>query len=192
MPKLSDTMEEGVILKWLRKEGEEIKQGDILVEIQSDKADMELEAYDTGVVRKIFVAEGGKAPIGGLIAVIGRPDEDISAVLSDAPAASAPKESDHSEQTTLAYTPSFQTTATPQSFGGRRKASPLARRLANEFKIDLSGVSGTGPQGRVIKRDLAGLLAGKRTFVPAFPRPSVPGSSDDVVSPLSARPLRTE
>ena len=91
MPKLSDTMEEGVILKWLRKEGEKIKQGDVLVEIQSDKADMELEAYDTGVVRKIFVPEGGKAPIGGLIAVIGGPDEDISAALSGSPAMPSPK-----------------------------------------------------------------------------------------------------
>ena len=64
MPKLSDTMEEGVILKWLRKEGEQVKQGDILVEIESDKADMELEAYDSGILRKIVVPEGGKAPIG--------------------------------------------------------------------------------------------------------------------------------
>ena len=78
MPKLSDTMTEGVILKWLRKEGEKIKQGDIIVEIESDKADMELEAFDTGTLRKIVVPEGGKAPIGSLIAVIGEPGEDIS------------------------------------------------------------------------------------------------------------------
>ncbi|MCX6142199.1 MAG: dihydrolipoamide acetyltransferase family protein [Ignavibacteriales bacterium] len=180
MPKLSDTMEEGVILKWLRKEGEKIKQGDVLVEIQSDKADMELEAYDTGVVRKIFVPEGGKAPIGGLIAVIGGPDEDISAVLSGAPAVSAPKATDHSRQTAQAFTPSFQTTATAQSSGGRTKASPLARRLASEFKIDLSGVSGTGPQGRVVKRDLEGLLSDKRASVPTVPRPSVPGTFEEV------------
>ncbi len=185
MPKLSDTMEEGVILKWLRKEGEKIKQGDILVEIQSDKADMELEAYDTGVVRKIFVPEGGKAPIGGLIAVIGGPDEDISAVLSGAPSVSAPIAADHSKQAAPTATPSTLATATAQPSDGKGRASPLARRLANEHKIDLSGVSGTGPQGRVIKRDLEVLLSGKPSAAPAVSRPNIPGTSEDVdLSPI--------
>ncbi|MEX0601917.1 MAG: biotin/lipoyl-containing protein, partial [Bacteroidota bacterium] len=85
MPKLSDTMEEGVILKWLRKEGEKIKQGEILAEIESDKADMELEAYDSGVLRKIFIQEGGKAPIGAPIAIIAEADEDITSLLSGEP-----------------------------------------------------------------------------------------------------------
>jgi pyruvate dehydrogenase E2 component (dihydrolipoamide acetyltransferase) len=146
---------------------------------------MELEAYDSGVIRKIFVPEGGKAPIGGLIAVIGGPDEDISAVLSGAPAVDAPKATVHSRQTAQAFSPSIQTTATAQSSGGKTKASPLARRLANEFKIDLSGVSGSGPQGRVIRRDLEGLLSGRRASVPQIPRPSVPGTFDDVeLSPI--------
>jgi len=179
MPKLSDTMEEGVILKWLRKEGEKVKQGDILVEIQSDKADMELEAYDTGVVRKIFVPEGGKAPIGGLIAVIGGPDEDISAVLSNAPPVSSPKGVDRSKQS--APTTTEAPRATTQSSDDKGKASPLARRLASEYKIDLSAVSGSGPQGRVIKRDLEGLLSGK----PTTSRPIIPGTSEDVdLSPI--------
>ncbi|MEX2089185.1 MAG: biotin/lipoyl-containing protein, partial [Bacteroidota bacterium] len=90
MPKLSDTMEEGVILKWVRKEGEKVKQGETLVEIESDKADMELEAYDSGVLRKIVVPEGGKAAIGALIAVIGDPDEDISGLLGDTAAPAKP------------------------------------------------------------------------------------------------------
>jgi pyruvate dehydrogenase E2 component (dihydrolipoamide acetyltransferase) len=176
MPKLSDTMEEGVILKWLRKEGEKVKQGDILVEIQSDKADMELEAYDTGVVRKIFVPEGGKAPIGGLIAVIGGQDEDISAVLSGIPAMSVPMATDHSKQTVAAVVPAIQKAATAQPSDGKGKASPLARKLASEHKIDLSGVSGTGPQGRVIKRDLEGLLSD----APEVSRPIIPGTSEDI------------
>ena len=180
MPKLSDTMEEGVILKWLRKEGEKIKQGDILVEIQSDKADMELEAYDTGVVRKIFVPEGGKAPIGGLIAVIGGPDEDISAVLSGTPSVPALKGATLSKDAAPTIASATQTTATAQPSDGKRKASPLARRLANEYKIDLSGVSGTGPQGRVIKRDLEGILSGKPSAAPAVSRPNIPGTSNDV------------
>lgn len=185
MPKLSDTMEEGVILKWLRKEGEKIKQGDILVEIQSDKADMELEAYDTGVVRKIFVPEGGKAPIGGLIAVIGGPDEDISAVLSGAPAVSSPKAADHSRQTAPPIAPTSQTTVIAQPSDGKGKASPLARRLAKEYNVDLSGISGTGPQGRVIKRDLEALLSGKASAAPAVTRPIIPGTAEDVeLSPI--------
>jgi pyruvate dehydrogenase E2 component (dihydrolipoamide acetyltransferase) len=183
MPKLSDTMEEGVILKWLRKEGEKVKQGDILVEIQSDKADMELEAYDTGIVRKIFVPEGGKAAIGGLIAIIGGPDEDISAVLSSTPMASAPKTGDHSKQPipTAASAPQ----AIAQSGDGKGKASPLARRLASEHKIDLAAVSGSGPQGRVIKRDLERLLSGNPSAASSISRPIIPGTTQDVeLSPI--------
>jgi pyruvate dehydrogenase E2 component (dihydrolipoamide acetyltransferase) len=183
MPKLSDTMEEGVILKWLRKEGEKIKQGDILVEIQSDKADMELEAYDSGVVRKIFVPEGSKAPIGGLIAVIGGPDEDISAVLSGTPTISAPKAVDRSMQPASSAAQAPQPTEKPSD--GKGKASPLARKLASDYKIDLSSVSGSGPQGRVIKRDLEGMLSGKPSGSPAISKPIIPGTSNDVeLSPI--------
>ena len=82
MPKLSDTMEEGIILKWRKKEGDEIKQGEILVDIQSDKADMELDAFESGVIRKIFVEEGKGVKIGERIAIIGLKDEDISDLLS--------------------------------------------------------------------------------------------------------------
>ena len=185
MPKLSDTMEDGVILKWLRKEGEKIKQGEILVEIQSDKADMELEAYDSGIIRKIFVPEGGKAPIGGLIAVIGSPDENISAVLSGGPAVSAPKVVDHSKQAAPTITGAPQSTSTVPSSDGKGKASPLARKLANEYKIDLSAVPGSGPQGRVIKRDLEGMLSGKPVAAPSASRPIIPGTSEDIdLSPI--------
>jgi len=83
MPKLSDTMEEGIILKWLKKEGESVKQGEIIAEVQTDKADMELEAYDTGVLRKIFVPEGKGAAVGKPIAIIGSASEDISSLLVD-------------------------------------------------------------------------------------------------------------
>jgi pyruvate dehydrogenase E2 component (dihydrolipoamide acetyltransferase) len=185
MPKLSDTMEEGVILKWLRKEGDKIKQGEILVEIQSDKADMELEAYDSGILRKIFVPEGGKVPIGGLIAVIGRADEDISAVLAGSPTVSAPKSADHSKQAAPDVAPQSQTTATAKPSDGKGKASPLARRLASDHKIDLSEVAGSGPQGRVIKRDLEGMLSGKPSTATPATRPIIPGTAEDVeLSPI--------
>src|SRR5271169_800110 len=88
MPKLSDTMEEGIILKWLKKEGEAVKQGEIIAEVQTDKADMELEAYDTGVLRKIFVPAGKGAAVGKPIAIIGTASEDISSLLVETAAPS--------------------------------------------------------------------------------------------------------
>ncbi len=183
MPKLSDTMEEGVILKWLRKEGDKIKQGEIIAEIESDKADMELEAYDSGVLRKIVVPEGGKAPIGSLIAVIGEADEDIAPLLSGSPAIPATKKSE--KQAPGSPGPPAQTPAVSQPTDGRTKASPLARRLASENSIDLSRVSGSGPQGRVVRRDLEGLTAGKVQGTTTASRPIIPGTSEDVeLSPI--------
>lgn len=178
MPKLSDTMEEGVILKWLRKEGDKIKQGEIIAEIESDKADMELEAYDSGVLRKIVVPEGGKAPIGGLIAVIGEADEDIAPLLSGAAPAPVAKKSE--KQPSGGPGPLAPTPAASQPTDGKKKASPLARRLAGENKIDLSRVSGSGPQGRVVRRDLEGLMAGKVPGATPASRPIIPGTSEDV------------
>jgi pyruvate dehydrogenase E2 component (dihydrolipoamide acetyltransferase) len=183
MPKLSDTMEEGVILKWLRKEGEKVKQGEILVEIESDKADMELEAYDSGVLRKIVVPEGGKAPIGGLIAIIGEPGEDISPLLSASPAEVSTRPTAKQTSVTVDTIP-IPAPPSAEPTDGKTKASPLARRLAGDNKIDLSRISGSGPQGRVIKRDLESLLAGKSAAMHP-PRPILPGTSEDIeLSPI--------
>jgi len=183
MPKLSDTMEEGVILKWLRKEGDKIKQGEIIAEIESDKADMELEAYDSGILRKIVVPEGGKAPIGGLIAVIGETDEDIAPLLSGAAPAPATKKSE--KQTSSSPGPLAATPVASQPTDRKTKASPLARRLAGENKIDLSRVSGSGPQGRVVRRDLENLISGKGQAAAPASRPIIPGTSEDVdLSPI--------
>ncbi|HWP82606.1 MAG TPA: pyruvate dehydrogenase complex dihydrolipoamide acetyltransferase [Bacteroidota bacterium] len=199
MPKLSDTMEEGVILKWHRKEGEKIKQGEILAEIESDKADMELEAYDSGVVRKIVIPEGGKAPIGALIAIIGSADEDINDLLKEggappqkeahispeqkqpasiatAPASPPPSLSPHQEPTPIVA-------ARPAD--GRVKASPVAKRLATEHRLNLATIPGSGPQGRIIKRDIEGVLSGKIS-VAAPPAATIrPGTSEEVsLSPI--------
>jgi pyruvate dehydrogenase E2 component (dihydrolipoamide acetyltransferase) len=183
MPKLSDTMEEGVILKWLRKEGDKIKQGEIIAEIESDKADMELEAYDSGVLRKIVVPEGGKAPIGGLIAVIGEADEDIAPLLSGA--ASAPIAKQTEKQAPGSPGPLAPAPAASRPTDGKTKASPLARRLAGENKIDLSSVPGSGPQGRVVRRDLEGLIGGRTQVATPASRPIIPGTSEDVeLSPI--------
>jgi pyruvate dehydrogenase E2 component (dihydrolipoamide acetyltransferase) len=191
MPKLSDTMDEGKILKWLRKEGEQVKQGEPLVEIESDKADMELEAYDSGVLRKIIVPDGGKAPIGAVIAVIGSKDEDISSVLSEVPASSKAQPSpapmpkpQEKAQPAPVQTPQRQPSGpplaarpAPSPTDGRLKASPLARRIAQEKGISLASIHGSGPQGRIIRRDLEGL-----TFRPSTgpAQPIVPGTSEEV------------
>ncbi|MBI4427665.1 MAG: 2-oxo acid dehydrogenase subunit E2 [Ignavibacteriales bacterium] len=191
MPKLSDTMTEGVILKWLKKEGEKVNQGDIIVEIESDKADMELEAFDTGTLRKIVVPEGGKAPIGTLIAVIGEPEEDISSLLS---AAQSVRVEGHSEQKEKApTTPVVQAAVEPtvatsppksEPTDGRTKASPLAKRLASEHKLSIQTIPGSGPQGRVIKRDIEAALSGKISLAPSA-KPVAPGTAEEIVlSPI--------
>ena len=190
MPKLSDTMTEGVILKWLRKEGEKIKQGDIIVEIESDKADMELEAFDTGTLRKIVVPEGGKAPIGSLIAVIGEPGEDISSILSASPTVKTESHGPDSEQSSASV---VQAKSSPQSApqlakfpptDGRIKASPLAKRLASEHKLSMQSIHGTGPNGRVIKRDIEAALTGK-TPLSGTPLTITPGTDEEVaLSPI--------
>jgi pyruvate dehydrogenase E2 component (dihydrolipoamide acetyltransferase) len=183
MPKLSDTMEEGVILKWLRKEGEKVKQGEILVEIESDKADMELEAYDSGILRKIVVPEGGKAPIGGLIAVIADASEDIAPFLTQGGAASPSKGDAKAAAQPEAKTPAA--TLGTQPTDGKTKASPLARRLAGDHRIDLARVQGSGPQGRIIKRDLEGFLSGRAALPAASASAIVPGTAEDIdLSPI--------
>ncbi|MBF8247456.1 MAG: pyruvate dehydrogenase complex dihydrolipoamide acetyltransferase [Bacteroidetes bacterium] len=189
MPKLSDTMTEGVILKWLRNEGDKIKQGDIIVEIESDKADMELEAFDTGILRKIVVPAGGKAPIGSLIAVIGDASEDISSILLAAPvlAKAEPHKSSSPEPIRIAVPLATPALASPQRVAqpidGRLKASPLAKRLATEHRLNLQSIPGSGPLGRVIKRDIEAALSGKTPS--RVPIAVSPGTSEDVVlSPI--------
>ncbi|MGH2566813.1 MAG: dihydrolipoamide acetyltransferase family protein [Bacteroidota bacterium] len=195
MPKLSDTMEEGTILKWVRKEGEKVKQGETIVEIESDKADMELEAYVSGVLRKIVVPEGGKAPIGALIAVIGEQDEDVAALLTQTPAppaaqaevkkeSPAPTQATSPQSTMVAPVAATPPAAVSQPHDGRVKASPLAKRVAKEHSINIASVPGSGPQGRVIKRDIEGVLSGKISV--SRPAASiVPGTAEDVaLSPI--------
>jgi pyruvate dehydrogenase E2 component (dihydrolipoamide acetyltransferase) len=182
MPKLSDTMTEGVILKWRYKEGDKVKQGETLVEIESDKADMELESYDSGILRKILVPEGGKAAIGAPIAIIAGANEDISGLLSGSPAIAAVA----AEKKSSAAPTSIETHAQPAiasipaaPTNGRLKASPLARRLALDNKLRLESISGTGPQGRIVKRDVEGAMKGNAGVVPSQPA-LAPGTTKDV------------
>jgi pyruvate dehydrogenase E2 component (dihydrolipoamide acetyltransferase) len=165
MPKLSDTMEEGVLSAWLVDEGDTVSAGDILAQVETDKATMDLEAFDDGVLLKKVIDEGDAVPIGQLIAVIGEEGEDISDLLdgdgADDAAEASTEETDTevaaSEQPAVSgdgTTREPQPAGTPAGDGQRIKASPLARRMASDHGIELTTVDGSGPQGRIIKRDI--------------------------------------
>jgi pyruvate dehydrogenase E2 component (dihydrolipoyllysine-residue acetyltransferase) len=187
MPKLSDAMESGKIIKWLKKEGDRIQGGDILAEVETDKADVEMEAFGAGVLRKILVPAGASAPIGTLIGVIAEPGEDITALVASAPAASAvpqaprqvvaapsapPVQSSRPAlvgaqasvgagvgqgQAAIASAPAVVAPAPAGgASGGRVKASPLAKKIAAQTGVDLRLIQGSGPGGRIIRRDVEG------------------------------------
>lgn len=174
MPKLSDTMEEGVIASWNVKEGDQVEAGDIIAEVETDKATMEVEAFDEGTVLKILVAEGDAVPLGGLMAVLGEEGEDISEILENAGSSgsgeaeekaeakeskSEDKEESKSSGGSAALTSpksesSSSEVAASTGKHGRILASPLARKMADDKGIDLSRVSGSGPNGRIVKADI--------------------------------------
>ena len=181
MPKLSPTMEEGQISRWLKKEGDKVSMGEPLAEIDTDKATMEMQALGNGVLRKILINEGQSAPLGQLIAVIGEPDEDIAALLSEAPAPAPPPQPQPQDQKEADRPPSAPNVAAanaapangrqPQavpSDSGRMIVSPLAARMAAEAGIDLRSLQGSGPGGRIIKRDIEAVISKP----PAAPAPS--------------------
>ena len=165
MPKLSDTMDTGRIIKWLKKEGEKVSPGDVLAEVETDKANMDMEAYDEGTLLKIVAKEGERVPIGGLIGVLGSTGEDVSSVLgsaaeeTSAPVASIPKDT----ATATAAKTSEPAQPPASKDNGRLKASPLAKRLARDRGINLETVKGSGTSGRIVKRDV-------ESFAPSSPR----------------------
>lgn len=162
MPKMSDTMQEGTIASWLKKEGDEVKSGDILAEVETDKATMELESYEDGILLHIGVGEGDSVEIDGVIAVIGEKGADFETLIkahkaksSGAPEAKTEEAKKEAAPAEKAETPAEKTNAATSTSGnGRVKASPLAKKLAEDKGIDISLVKGTGEGGRIIKRDV--------------------------------------
>jgi pyruvate dehydrogenase E2 component (dihydrolipoamide acetyltransferase) len=149
MPKLSDTMTEGTVIKWHKQVGDSVEVGDLLAEIETDKATMEMEAFDDGTITEILVKAGEKAVIGGTLAILG--GDSAAAPSSAAPAASSPA----SAPSTAPATAKAAAPAAPVSNDGNRvKASPLARKIAAEKGVELQGISGTGPAGRIVKNDV--------------------------------------
>ncbi len=192
MPALSPTMEKGNLARWLKKEGDKVKSGDVLAEIETDKATMEVEAIDEGVLAKIVVAEGTQdVAVNQLIAIIASEGEDVKAVAASggapakaevaAPVAAAP----------VAAAPVAAVAPVAKPGGdGRIASSPLARRLAKEAGLDLSAISGTGPHGRIVERDIKAAQAGGGAKAPAAQgaKPSAPamakGMSDETIKKL--------
>jgi len=221
MPKLSEAMETGKIIRWIKKEGDRIQGGDILAEVETDKADVEMEAFGAGVLRKILVPAGEHAPVGALIGVIAEPGEDIASVLSSAPAPSAapaaadpaapavaqpaaagkmadrpptvppqPTSEGHAaRQPSPATGPAAPAQHAPAAAtapaaiesrraeraaapvaaasGGRVKASPLAKKIAAQSGVDLKVIHGSGPGGRIIRRDVEAAATAQPVTAPA-------------------------
>lgn len=163
MPKLSDTMTEGTVVKWRKKDGDKVEVGDVLAEIETDKATMEMEAFDDGILHQILVQEGTKVPIGSKIALLLAKGEPAPAQPADTgraeakPAGQETKRQKQAEVTAPAKASNaLATKAAPSTGGeGRIRISPFARKLAKERGVDVASLTGSGPGGRIIARDIA-------------------------------------
>jgi pyruvate dehydrogenase E2 component (dihydrolipoamide acetyltransferase) len=231
MPKLSDAMETGKVIQWLRKEGDTVKGGDVIAEIETDKANVEIEAFGSGVLRKIIVEAGGQVPVGELIAVIADPADDISGVAAGAgtPARPAPDSAPKPEPAadgaptprpepagTLPPTETYKSPPpttdvvpmapaapsrpagsprpemAPAVDGARIKASPLARKIAAQAGVDLRLVRGTGPAGRVVRRDVEAAASARPAAPAASAAPAPVGPPAAPSRPALVIPPRPE
>lgn len=195
MPKMGDTMEEGKILRWLKHEGDTVKKGEPIAEVETDKVNIEIESFVSGVLRKILVPEGSSAPIGASIAYVGAPDEPL-------PEDNTNTGRNGKGTATATATQSVPTLAAPRvaepvpvvqtgDEGSTRERifiSPLARRLAEEHQIDYSRIQGTGPNGRIIKMDIDAAIAAQQAAAqPAAPAtPVVPAPAPVQAIPVAA------
>ncbi len=222
MPKLSDTMTVGTLIKWLKKEGDAVKSGDMLAEIETDKATMELESFFAGTLLKIFAPAGSQIAIGAPLCAVGKPGETV-----EAPAAPAPKGDTHAASAPVAQasqpasapsqkpepapsapvggvpppreaaapSPSSipqSAPATPPSSDARLKISPLARKIAANEKIDPTRVTGSGPHGRIVKADVLAAAANPALLKSAAAVGGAPSPRGDAPSLFAAGPIQEE
>lgn len=198
MPKLSDTMEEGVIAKWNVKEGDTVKSGDIIAEVETDKATMDVEVYDGGTILKLFANVGDAIALGAKMAIIGKPGEDISEFTGDskapakskqeAPKQEAPKQEEtpkESPKKEAFVEPTSTTTAVSSSDDGRIKASPLARKIAQDKGLDLAKIQGSGPEGRIVKSDVENVGPAPVT-TPSQATPTAATTAPTVSTPVAS------
>lgn len=166
MPKMSDTMTEGVLAKWHKKVGDKVKSGDLVAEVETDKATMDFESFQEGTVLYIGVEEGKAVPVDGIIAVFGKEGEDYKSLLTDAPVAAAPIVEAATSAPAANAAPAAVSAPAPvvnASSDSRVKASPLAKKIAEEKGIDLSQVKGSAENGRIIKKDVEDFKPGTST-----------------------------
>ncbi len=177
MPKMSDTMTEGVIVAWHKKVGDDVKSGDILAEVETDKATMELENYVKGTLLHIGIEAGQSVPVDAVIAIVGAKGEDVSALLNAAPPApaSAPK-AEEAKVETSTPTSNIQHLTSNISSDARLKASPLAKKIAEEKGVDISKISGSGDNGRIVKRDVENFTPSTSTGKASISIPAVVGT----------------
>ena len=198
MEALSPTMEEGKLVKWLKNEGDAVKTGDAIGEVETDKAIMELVARGDGILRKRLINEGDAVPVGTLVGIIAAADENIDALIGGAaapaaaaaaasvppaapaaPAAAAPEPAppaapaEATAAVPAAVAPKAPPSAAPPASSGHMRSSPLARKLATEKGLDLGSVQGSGPNGRIIKRDIEAAAAAPRVAAAPQSRPTV-------------------
>lgn len=202
MPALSPTMKEGKITKWLKQEGEKIASGQPIAECETDKANLEIESYEDGVLLKVLVKEGESAPVGAAIAMVGKKGEAIEVKPASPP--SAPSPNGAAQGAPAAAAPGAQVLAmrpvassapvaapsAPAAGSGRLRISPLARRMAKESGVELSALQGSGPSGRIVKRDVVAVLERPASARPAAPAARAPAfqapSAAPVMAPLSS------
>jgi pyruvate dehydrogenase E2 component (dihydrolipoamide acetyltransferase) len=198
MPRLSDTMQQGTIVKWNVKEGQKVKTGDTIADIETDKATMELQSFDDGVVASINVTQGQTVPVGTVMLVLAGAGEDIAAVKNQlapkavaAPSpAQSPAKANASNGSVATITPPPAAVETKTNGMGLRRAedrmfiSPLARKIAEESGVDLSRVQGSGPGGRIVRKDVEDALAGAAS-------PAATPAKPSATPRPQAAPLRT-
>lgn len=180
MPRLSDTMQQGTIVKWNVKEGQKVKTGDVIADIETDKATMELQSFDDGTVAKILVPQGQQVAVGTLMMVLAGAGEDVAAAAAGAKGGAAPAKAPQAQQssgspissgnaksstTAVLDAPSSHSTTNGHAAPGTDRvfASPLARKIADEAGLDLSRVQGSGPGGRIVRKDVEEAIAGSGT-----------------------------
>jgi len=186
MPKLSDTMTVGTLVKWLKKEGDTVKAGDMLAEVETDKATMELESFFSGTLLKIFAQAGSQVAIGAALCAVGKPGETVDAPAAPAPKAEEPKKEEPKAEAPAPAAPVAAPTpapapapvaptpapAAPAASDARLKISPLAKKIAAQQNIDASRLAGSGPGGRIVKADVLAAAAN-----PALLRSAAPAAA---------------
>jgi pyruvate dehydrogenase E2 component (dihydrolipoamide acetyltransferase) len=195
MPALSSTMTEGKIVSWVKSAGDKVEKGETVVVVESDKADMDVESFYEGYLATILVQAGETASVGAAIALLAETEAEIETAIQQANSGSSPAQqqataatSGKIAETTTVATPAASQNGTSRT-NGRLVASPRARKLAKELKVDLSGISGSGPYGRIVAEDVE-TAAGKSSKQPATVTPVAPPQAAPTITPVAPTPTK--